>query len=204
MGKELNILQRDDLVPVLSAVDDYRKNINTYFETVSSLSKVTGDFTHYEGSSENVFRIIKDGFAKVNIDIVPVYIMRDPIKRAISAWNMLGGGSCEMATPAKFVMTNFLSCKYKETVQALDNVFENPLYFFYETFFQQENIDIITDRLGMSRHNAMLDIKINQGSALQVSADFVEVFGKSEKNLNAVAYIKERFSNVPWNFEDYT
>lgn len=204
LGKELNIIQRDDLVPVLENVDSFRKNINEYFQSASAISKVTGDFTHYEGSSENIFRLIKDGFSKVNIDVVPVYIMRDPIKRAISAWNMLGGGSCEMAMPAQFVMTNFLSCKYKETVQALDNVFDKPLYFFYENFFQQENIDTITDMLEMSRHDAMLSMKINQGSNMQVSPEFIELFGKSEKNRNAVAFIKERFPDAPWDFEDYT
>ncbi len=204
LGKELNIIQRDDLVPVLENVDSFRKNINEYFQSASAISKVTGDFTHYEGSSENIFRLIKDGFSKVNIDVVPVYIMRDPIKRAISAWNMLGGGSCEMAMPAQFVMTNFLSCKYKETVQALDNVFDKPLYFFYENFFQQENIDTITDMLEMSRHDAMLSTKVNQGSNMQVSPEFIELFGKSEKNRNAVAFIKERFPDAPWDFEDYT
>lgn len=204
LGKELNIIQRDDLVPVLENVDSFRKNINEYFQAASATSKVTGDFTHYEGSSENIFRLIKDGFSKVNIDVVPVYIMRDPIKRAISAWNMLGGGSCEMAKPAQFVMTNFLSCKYKETVQALDNVFDKPLYFFYENFFQQENIDTITDMLEMSRHDAMLSMKVNQGSNMQVSPEFIELFGKSEKNRNAVAFIKERFPDAPWDFEDYT
>lgn len=204
LGKELNVIQRDDLVPVLENVDSFRKNINEYFQAASAISKVTGDFTHYEGSSENIFRLIKDGFSKVNIDVVPVYIMRDPIKRAISAWNMLGGGSCEMAKPAQFVMTNFLSCKYKETVQALDNVFDKPLYFFYENFFQQENIDTITDMLEMSRHDAMLSMKVNQGSNMQVSPEFIELFGKSEKNRNAVAFIKERFPDAPWDFEDYT
>jgi hypothetical protein len=204
LGKELNIIQRDDLVPVLENVDSFRKNINEYFQSASAISKVTGDFTHYEGSSENIFRLIKDGFSKVNIDVVPVYIMRDPIKRAVSAWNMLGGGSCEMAKPVQFVMTNFLSCKYKETVQALDNVFDKPLYFFYENFFQQENIDTITDMLEMSRHDAMLSMKVNQGSNMQVSPEFIELFGKSEKNRNAVAFIKERFPDAPWDFEDYT
>ncbi len=204
LGKELNIIQRDDLVPIFADVTDYRKNINSYFEAVGTFGKVSGDFTHYEGSSENVFRLIKDGFSNAGIDVVPVYIMRDPIKRAISAWNMLGGGSTDMPKPAKFVMTNFLSCKYKETVEALDNVFDNPLYFFYETFFQQKNLDIITDSLGMSRHFATVDARINQGLPQAVNDDFVELFGKSEKNRNAVTFIKERFSNVPWNFEDYT
>jgi len=92
MGKELNIIQRDDLVPVLESVEEYRKDIEHFFRTVSNINQVTGDFTHYEGSSENVFRIIKNGLLKYDIEVVPVYIMRDPIQRSWSAWNMLGGG----------------------------------------------------------------------------------------------------------------
>ena len=149
MGKELNIIQRDDLVPVLEDVGEYRKDIESFFRAVSSINQVTGDFTHYEGSSENVFRLIKAGLLKYDIEVVPVYIMRDPIRRSWSAWNTLGGGKIpNRSLASRFVMSNFISCKYKETIEALDSVFANPLYFFYEDFFTQANINIsvVSDR----------------------------------------------------------
>lgn len=205
IGKELNVIQRDDLVPTLYGRPSFQKDINSYFSYIADLDLVTGDFTHYEGSTENVYRIIKDGFAKHNIDVVPCYIMRDPIKRAWSAWNMIGGGTDLQLPPAAlFVMRNFLDCKYKETVQALDNVFDTCLYFFYENFFDQQSADTICDALHISREPAF-DTPINKGNYdPNVPQQFVELFGKTTKNRQAVEFINERFGNAPWRIEDYT
>lgn len=205
IGKELNIIQRDDLVPCLEDVADYRKDIESYFRRVSEINQVTGDFTHYEGSSENIFRIIKQGLLKYDVEIVPVYIMRDPIKRAWSSWNMMGSGSTRMSKASKFVMSNFMSCKYKETVQALDSVFSKPLYFFYENFFTQQNMNMICDALEISRHPAECDKKVNNPPyAKHVPANFIKDFGKTDKNIEAVKFIHERFENAQWNLEDYS
>jgi hypothetical protein len=205
MGKELNIIQRDDLVPILEDVDEYRKDIESFFRTVSSVNQVTGDFTHYEGSSENVFRLIKNGLLKYDIEVVPVYIMRDPIRRAWSAWNSLGGGKISTKSAAsQFVMTNFMSCKYRETIEALDNVFANPLYFFYEDFFAQDNINKICDELQIFHHQAECDIRINASQHKKIPNIFLKTFGKSSKNVIAVKYIFERFKNVPWKLKDYS
>jgi hypothetical protein len=204
MGKELNIIQRDDLIPVLENVSEYRKDIESFFRSVSNINQVTGDFTHYEGSSENVFRLIKNGLLKYDIEVVPVYIMRDPIQRSWSAWNMLGGGKVSAKPPAaQFVMSNFISCKYKETIEALDNVFAKPLYFFYEDFFTQTNIDKICDELEISRHPAECSTKIGASSYKKMPNTFLKTFGKSSKNVAAVKYVFERFENAPWKLEDY-
>jgi len=212
MGKELNIIQRDDLTPLLEDVEEYRKDIESFFRAVSSINQVTGDFTHYEGSSENVFRLIKDGLLKYDIEVVPVYIMRDPIQRSWSAWNMLGAGKIPSKSRAsEYVMTNFISCKYKETIEALDSVFANPLYFFYEDFFTtdlvfscQANIDKICDELKISRHLAKCDNIVNASSYKKMPNSFLKTFGKSPKNVAAVKYIVERFENVPWKLKDYS
>lgn len=203
IGKELNIVQRDDLVPCLEEVDEYRKDIESFFRAVSKINSVTGDFTHYEGSSENLFRLIKSGLGKYDIDVVPVYIMRDPIKRAWSAWNMLGGGRIKLPKAAKFVMTNHLSCKYKETIQALDSVFSEPIYLFYEELFKQESIDTICDALQISKMPADFSV-VGQGYYKnKITNGFIKEFGKSKKNLDAVSFIRERFDHVPWDIENY-
>lgn len=204
VGKELNVLQRDDLVPTFPEIaHSFKKDIKRYFGYFQRLNRVSGDFTHYEGSTENVFRLIKDGFKQYDIDIVPVYIMRDPIKRAWSSWNMLGGGSTNLSPAALFVMKNYLECKYKETVQALDSVFAKPLYFFYEDFFKQEDVDRICDELSISREH-VLDRVINKGIYNRsVPDDFIDTFCYTKKTLAAVEFISERFDNVPWNLEDY-
>lgn len=204
IGKELNLLQRNDLVPFFhSELTEYRSNLNKFFQYISTLNRVTGDFTHYEGSTPNVFRIFKEGLGKYDIDIVPVYIMRDPIQRAWSAWNMIGGGNVSMAPAAKFVMENFLACKYRGTILSLDSIFPNTLYFFYEDFFEQSNLDLICDRLEIQRQDALFEY-VNKGKYTEPPpAEFVRMFGKSRKNLEAVNFIRQRFSNVPWNFSDY-
>jgi hypothetical protein len=204
MGKELNIIQRDDLVPISEDVSEYRKDIESFFRAVSSINQVTGDFTHYEGSSENVFRLIKNGLLKYDIEVVPVYIMRDPIQRAWSAWNMLGGGNPKLSKAAEFIMKNHLACKYKETVEALDCVFARPLYFFYEDFFTQSNIDKICEELNISKSFAEHNKIVGQGLYNKMPNRFLKDYGKCDKNIEAVKYINERFENVPWKLEDYS
>lgn len=205
MGKELNIIQRDDLVPLLEDVNEYRKDIESFFHAVSNINQVTGDFTHYEGSSENIFRLIKNGLLKYDIEVVPVYIMRDPIQRSWSSWNMLGGGKIpKQSSASRFVMSNFISCRYKETIEALDNVFSNPLYFFYEDFFTQTNINKICDELQISYHPVECDNIVNASSYKKMSNSFLKAFGKSSKNKTAAKYVFERFENVPWKLENYS
>jgi hypothetical protein len=131
--------------------------------------------------------------------------MRDPIQRALSAWNMFGGGNPKLSKAAKFIMTNHLACKYKETVEALDSVFARPLYFFYEDFFTQNNIDKICEELNISKSLAECDKIVDPGAyKTKASNRFLKDFGRSDKNIRAVKYINERFENVPWKLEDYS
>jgi hypothetical protein len=201
-GKELNIIQRDDFVPRFEKNVPGVGDVTQYFDFFNSRQQVTGDFTHYEGSSPNIFNIIKRG---LDHEVVPVYIMRDPIRRAWSAWNMFGGGSCDLPPAANFVMQSILSCKYKETIQALDSVFGKTqcLYFFYETFFDQANIDYICDKLNISSVGADFT-PFNKGLYNeQPSQQFIRTFGTTAKNVEAVRFIFERFDNVPWQLSDY-
>lgn len=207
IGKELNLIQRDDLVPILEKnVDKYRADIEYFFSDISKLNQVTGDFTHYEGSSENIFRLIKNGFLKYDIEVVPVYIMRDPINRAWSSWHMLRGtfSQLEVSTPGRFLLTNYLNCKYKETIEALDKVFSNPLYFFYETFFTQENMDLICDKLEISHHSIDSTV-VNPGiyTSDSIPEDFINLFGNTSKNRKAIDFIYDKFQDIPWDKNMY-
>lgn len=216
MGKELNILQRNDLVPTHSLYPAYKNNIEKFFRDISELNKVTGDFTHYEGSTENIFRILKEGLLKYDIEVVPVYIMREPISRAWSSWHMLNLAAVyhklqfhainnfDMPGPAAFVIHNILQCKYKETVEALDKVFSTPLYFFYEDFFKQENVDKICDALEIPHYPGYFTEKVNAGNYKdEAPIEFVNMFGITNKNLMAIEFLKERFGDVPWDLSRY-
>lgn len=210
IGKELNLIQRDDFVPDIEKKEDFRSDIFQFFDYISKLNAVTGDFTHYEGSTANIFRLFKQELGKKDIEIVPVYIMRDPLERAWSAWNMHGyqkGYPNKRSIPRPLIKLaeNHFSCKYEETVKVLDEVFPAPLYFFYEEFFTQQNMDSICDALEISRHSADLNKKVNVGSWPKPPEKwFAEKFSKTEKNISAVKYISERFENVPWKLENYS
>lgn len=216
IGKELNILQRNDIVPTHCLYPDYKSDIERFFKDVSKLNKVTGDFTHYEGSTENILRLIKNGFVKYDIEVVPVYIMRDPIERAWSSWHMLNHAAryhrlqyhdinnFGMPGPAAFVIHNILQCKYKETVEALDAVFSKPLYFFYEDFFKQESLDKICDALDIPSYPGYFTEKVNAGNYnSKPRIEFINMFGTTHKNLQAISFLKERFDHVPWDLTRY-
>jgi len=118
---------------------------------------------------------------------------------------MFGGGNCDLPPAANFVMQSILSCKYKETIEALDHVFgkNQCLYFFYEDFFNQNNLDLICDKLNIYHYPADFT-PINQGGySSQPSDEFIRTFGSTAKNLEAVMFVNERFKNVPWRLSDY-
>jgi len=217
IGKELNLIQRNDILPMHYEYPKYSSNIETFFHDISKLNKVTGDFTHYEGSSENIFRLYKEGLLKYDIELVPVYIMRDPIDRAWSAWHMLHEAavfyrrqhsdilSFNMPGAAAFTIYNVLQCKYKETVEALDKVFSKPLYFFYEDFFKQESLDSICDALEIPHMPGYFTEKVNSSRYVmkQAPIEFINMFGYTDKNKKAIEFLKERFGDVPWDLSRY-
>lgn len=206
LGKEWNSIQRDDLVPTHSIKHyEFKYDINSYFETINKTEKVTGDFTHYEGSTINIYKLIVDGLKDIKVQAIPVYIMRDPIERAWSSWNMLGGGDLSnIPAGADRLVRTYLDCKYIETIEALDSISSSALYFFYEDFFRQDNINLICNALGIDPFPALIDRHINKGIYPSIPSYFIQTYGRSKKNIEAVRYIKERFNNVPWNLENYS
>lgn len=212
-SKEINAIQRDDLVPTFGDIPkSFQKDVTSYFSYFNSVvpdDMVSGDFTHYEGSTENVYRLLRDGFEHYGIEVVPVYIMREPVLRAWSAYNMLckaGNGvhnTLDMPPAAELLLKNFLSCKYKETVEAMDSVFDKPIYQFYETMFNQEFVDQLCDRMGIDRAPANFGF-INKGVYDPYNTEFIEKFGLTDKTRQAIDFVFERFDDVPWNKSNYT
>jgi hypothetical protein len=232
-GKELNIIERDTFVPTLTKSYPFKKDLKQWFAHVKSLDKPTGDFTHYEGSSENVFRLFKDGFADIGIDVVPVYIMRDPIARAWSCWNMFydyiyvqkravwsridptkasiieritnisDRNDFNMHPIAQLFVGSYLTPEYKRTIEALDSVFDEPLYFFYEDLFNQTNMDLVCDKLGITRKPIDTEL-VNKGTYdQQAPQEFIDAFCSTKAFKESVAFVNERFNNVPWDLSRY-
>ena len=232
-GKELNIIERDTFVPTLTRSHEYKKDINNWFDYVATLDKPTGDFTHYEGSSENIYRLFRDGLADIGIEVVPVYIMRDPIARAWSSWNMFydyiyhqnrvgwsridptkaaiienisnlaSRYDFDMHPIAQLFVGSYLTPEYKRTIEALDNVFEQPLYFFYEQLFDQKNLDLVCDRLEIPHHP--IDTRpINKGTYQEAAPqEFIDTFCSTKAFHENLMFVCERFGDVPWNIQDH-
>lgn len=232
-GKEMNIIERDTFVPTFTKSHAFKKDLKQWFAHVKSLDKPTGDFTHYEGSSENVYRLFKDGFADIGIEVVPVYIMRDPIARAWSCWNMFydyvyiqkrAGWSrvdptkasiiekitdvCDrndfnMHPIAQLFVGSYLTPEYKRTIEALDSVFDEPLYFFFEDLFDQTNMDLVCDKLGIA-HKPIDTEPVNKGTYEQRAPQaFIDAFCSTKAFKENIAFVNERFNNVPWPIKDY-
>lgn len=232
-GKELNIIERDTFVPTFAKSSAFKKDINSWFDYVGSLDKPTGDFTHYEGSSENIFRLFKDRFADIGVEVVPVYVMRDPITRAWSCWNMFYDYVCnqkragwsrvdptkasiiqniselsdrhdfKMHSIAQLFVGSYLTPEYKRTVQALDSVFDEPLYFFYEQLFDQNNMDVICDRLDIP-HHPIDTTPVNRGRYQDdPPQEFIDAFCSTRVLKENVEFVTERFADVPWQLSNY-
>lgn len=212
IGKELNVIRRDDLDSIhtpLAATFQY--DVNDYFDFFLRLGRVSGDFTHYEGSTQNIFRILKEGFESRGIEVVPLYIMREPISRAWSAYKMLSliamdpyVTGYDMAPAARWVIQKMISCKYKETVRALDSIFPDPIYWFYEDMFEQKNMDYLCDRLGICHHPADFSYVNKCRVDLPCPEGFKQEFGLTPKTIEAVGFVFDRFGDrVPWDKSIY-
>jgi hypothetical protein len=98
---------------------------------------------------------------------------------------------------------SYLTPEYKRTIEALDSVFDEPLYFFYEQLFDQTNIDLVCDRLDIARKPINTE-SVNKGTYEQSAPqEFIEAFCKTKVFKENVAFVNERFNNVPWSIKDY-
>ena len=207
IGKELNAIQSTPLLPVRYD-NRYQDNLDFYFDKiVSSLimsdKKFTGDFTHYEGSTPNLFHILKDGFENRNISVIPVYIIRDPIQRSWSAYKMLNHGSDfnpSMSRIQLWLLQEFLACKYVETIKALDKVFDRVYYIFYEELFRDSDniMKWLCNSLNIKFEPTNSSNKVNASRFFDpVPQEFINLIGLSKRNKLAYEYLGDRFQVLP-------
>lgn len=103
----------------------------------------------YAALSAETFGLIRDGFDRRGADIVPIFIMRDPVDRLWSAWQMYrqrGLTDLDLAAYAESPAAQAHG-SYHHTVEALDQAFDDPWYGFFETLFD-EGIASLAVRLG--------------------------------------------------------
>jgi hypothetical protein len=104
---------------------------------------------------------------------------------------------------AQLFVGSYLAPEYKRTIEALDSVFDEPLYFFFEDLFEQTNMDLVCDRLGIARKPIDTE-PVNKGTYGQCAPQgFIEAFCSTKTFKENVAFVNGRFNNVPWSIKDY-
>ena len=149
----------------------------TYFEYFAELLSqdginFTGDITpSYSGLREETLRYIKDEFAKRDIEVYPVFLMRDPVDRLRSSMKMRFRKKNIKAVARQEITAMRKRCgekgdrirsNYKQTVANLDAVFGSKVYYgFYENLFCNESVFAICDYLGLEREPGVYNIRKN-------------------------------------------
>lgn len=152
-------------------------NIDFYFDYFEGLLqkeqvKLTGDITpSYSGLSVDTLANVDSIFAKRNIDVVPLFVMRDPVERLQSMVRMkfkfqgIKPTLEQEVSKMKKIQNSghdTIRSDYKRIIQSLDEVFsDRVMYLFFEDLFTEETIQKLCSRLGLSFEKARFDIPQN-------------------------------------------
>lgn len=138
-----------------------------YFEELLSQPGIhlTGDITpSYAGLTAETLACIRDGFAERNIRVAAVFLMRDPVGRAISAAQMNRSkrdwregvpltGSFDKAV-LRYAQSKHhdLRANYPRTIKTMREVFspEDCHLYLYEALFSEDALAELTQKFGVS------------------------------------------------------
>ncbi len=145
-------------------------------------------------------------------DVRFIFIMRDPVARLVSAtrMNMRKRHRVDGPRPkprsfedrmaqvlADPQDTSLLRSRYDLTIERLEAAVprERIAYFFFETLFRQEEVDRLTDFLGVARHPARFERKVNAARGAQAAEP--DVAALEARALEALAptyaFVRARF-----------
>jgi hypothetical protein len=157
--------------------------------------EISGDITpSYSSLKSEVFGAIKSNFARRNVGISVVFLMRDPAERCISALSMKNKkkkfrkvSDCtdelikRAKTEAYKIRTN-----YDETILELEKAFSvNEVYYgIYEEMFNEQKIEELSRFLGVDsdpsfaqmRFNESPKIPINKSAITEIAKEYKEVY----------------------------
>lgn len=192
--------------------DRWRKNVNVrrlefvehpekyfdYFADILSRDSIdyTGDITpSYSGLKRETLKYIRDEFAKRDIEVYPIFLMRDPVQRLRSSMKMRFRKKDKRARAREEIAAMRKRCgekgdrirsNYKGAVENLDAVFGHNVYYgFYESLFNNESVFAICDYLRMERKPAVYSVRKNASPSENLL---------SKKNMNSfVKYYQEQY-----------
>lgn len=199
--------------------DRWRKNVNIrrlefiehperyfdYFAKILSQDGVsyTGDITpSYSGLKPETLEYIRDEFSKRNIEVYPIFLMRDPVQRLRSSMKMRFRKKDKTVRPRQEVAAMRKRCgekgdrirsDYRATIENLDAVFGQRVYYgLYEDLFRDQSVFAVCDYLGMKRKPGVYNIRKNASPSenkisKKVMQSFVEHYEDQYK------FCRERF-----------
>lgn len=180
----------------------------SYFDRVVAQNPnapLTGEITPaYSGLEENRFRRLRDALEARGYRIKVVFLMRDPVDRCYSALRMGVRNTFDTPEAYERARQNFgksamadwqeKRTKYDVILPKLERVFpaEDIHYGFYETLFDQSQVDAICDFLDIRRQNANLNTKSN-ASPKTDNPDPEALRAVAEHYRGAYEYCADRF-----------
>ena len=156
----------------------------------------TGDITpSYSGLRQETLEYIRDEFAKRGIEVLPIFLMRDPVHRLRSSMKMRFRKMSKNASARQEIAAMRKRCgekgdrirsNYRGTVENLDAVFGHKVYYgFYESLFCNESVFAICDFLDLERQPGVYNIRKNASPSENVL---------SKKNMMSfVKYYQEQY-----------
>jgi hypothetical protein len=177
--------------------------------------RLVGDITpSYARLRKPHLREISTKISDAGFTIRPVFILRDPLNRLTSAFNMAIGRSIKSGGTwdnelAESKFWNFCQdphnqarTRYEITIQSLDSVFgrDGVKYLFFETLFQQKELDGVFSFLGLETCPGQFHQPVNrshrhfdpsEATRRAVYAEFEETY----------TFCNERFGSLlPWEY----
>ncbi len=166
---------------------NFYANPNSYFDYFSGLLREEGtlaccDITPtYAGLSVATLQMIKDEFEKRDIDVLPVFLIREPVLRLQSAAKMQLG-SKKKKVSRKLLhkrMKSLMESKnlairgdYGSTIENLNSVFgERRFITLYETLFTDASIEALCRYLEIPFVAGNYDTKKKEGGKVRLDSD---------------------------------
>jgi hypothetical protein len=184
-----------------------------YFENIARQSRanlLVGDITpSYCRLSADEFKVVKDTLETVEFEVLPIFILRDPLQRIVSSYRMLlrraklrepDSGSIEPFDDFMVSHATKARTQYQETVKSLDAIFGPQRVFYapFENLFTNRTIGQLCDFLSIEFEPPNFSHKVNSSTV-----PFAPTSSQGEKILTeyqeTYAYCYERFPE--WNLE---
>ncbi|MBP7000654.1 sulfotransferase [Amaricoccus sp.] len=146
--------------------------------------------------------------AALNPDVRFLFVLRDPVSRLVSGVNMnvrkdqpRGRGDFSTRLAAALADpedSSVLRSRYDLTIERLERAAprERICYLFFETLFRQEEIDRLTDFLGVARRPAGLGEKVNAARRGGEKASEREIAQAVETLRPTYEFVRARFGDA--------